>query len=656
MSEQVIQNNFQATNELQQQIKDFLSLKRYTYIKQVGSNFYSKVIYAYSQVLKENFAIKIIIYQHFEDEQLKKIKNEIYKYSNLIDKSNYNIQIYEQIEDPNQKFIGFVYDYFDCNLESILDSNQFTFDQVVNLTKQLLECLSIFQEKNAIHCNIKPQNILFNKSECKFVIVDYGVSYLLEQILSQKTKSILGSNAAYQSPELLDKQEPFDIKSDVFSVGLIITEALLKRRLQGREHINLKLYSLERGMEEQQKKENELFLQQILFKMVNPDLNKRLIPSQLLDCLKIFYYNQDCLKTINICSIQCFQVNKIEEMVYAIQYEKIEVILKNKNITAEGAHQLQSNLIKCQNLTFLILDLQTNAIGIEGATHIGFSLKQLKNLTSLHLNLSENYIQVQGINEIGLGLSCLHQLQDLKLNFCDNKIGVQGAQWFASRLHDLKLIKSLDLNLDSNDIQSVGVQYIIQSLQKNTKIESLRLSLYQNNICQIGVNSIEQFIQKLNKLVYLNINLCDNDIQDPGANSIGNCLEKLKNLKRLYLNLNKNNIKKQGASNLFKGLQQCVNITELSVVLKNNKVGKEGAADLVSALGHLKNMSILKLDFCNSEFDYDSFKRLAYCLSKQTNLKQINIDLRQNELIQQDKRYFQSQIQKLKLEDLLLEI
>ncbi|KAL4435534.1 hypothetical protein ABPG74_020310 [Tetrahymena malaccensis] len=657
MSEKEIQNKYEFKSEFLQQIKDFLSVNKYSYLKEIGSNYYSKIIYAYQLCLKQNFIIKIVLNYQYENMKFRSIKDMITEYSKLLEENKYYFQIYEQIEDPKQQFFGFVYDYQDCNLANILDSNQFSLDQVVYLTKQLLESLAAFQIKNIIHKNIKPENILFNKSENRFVIVDYVVSHIFDEILSQKTKSLIGFNITYKAPELIGNQKSFSIKSDVFSIGLIITEAFLKRRLQAMEHIHLKLSSLKDGMYQIDQADQQKFLEQVLFKMVEPDENQRLDPFQLLQILQQFSYTQYCLEDLNIESqLGSVQINQIGDIINIHQCENVDIILKNKNITVEGANTISSSLINCQNLTSLNLDLQTNQIGAEGAKYLRDGMQQLKKLTLFHLNLSENNIQHNGATFIGQGLSFLHQIRDLKLNLCDNKIESQGIKGIASNLQGLKLIEYLDINLDCNNILSEGVIFLINYIENNINIKSLQLSLYQNNISGEATQYISKYISKLNNLTYLNINLCDNQILDLGANCIGNGLNKLRNLKILHLNLSKNNIQHQGASNLFNGLSKCTNIEDLNLSLKNNSVYNDGVKSFIIALRNLNNLSSLKLDLCKCKIGSSFLVNLAPVFSKLIQISNVYLDLRFNDLAQIDIQQFNYQIQKLEIKDIVVQV
>ncbi|WDS37670.1 serine/threonine-protein kinase [Pseudoxanthomonas sp.] len=80
-----------------------------------------------------------------------------------------------------------------------------------------------------VHCDLKPSNILITDDGAP-VLLDFGVSRLLDH--AEQGQDELYASPVYASPELLRSDVQVDVTSDVFSLGVILTELLSDRALQ----------------------------------------------------------------------------------------------------------------------------------------------------------------------------------------------------------------------------------------------------------------------------------------------------------------------------------------------------------------------------------------------------------------------------------------
>ena len=81
----------------------------------------------------------------------------------------------------------------------------FTEDEIKNISKQLLNILKELHEKNIIHCDIKPENIIYNDKTGKVSLIDF------------EGKSTTG----YSSPEQI-KGYTITNKTDLWSLGVTL--------------------------------------------------------------------------------------------------------------------------------------------------------------------------------------------------------------------------------------------------------------------------------------------------------------------------------------------------------------------------------------------------------------------------------------------------
>ena len=103
----------------------------------------------------------------------------------------------------------------------------------INIVNALIDCKSI----QIIHRDIKPQNILINKSG-HIKLCDFGTSRLLED--SFATTATIGT-FLYCPPERFDDSiEKYDVRTDVWSLGLTLAEiGYGKYPLDVPEHTNI---------------------------------------------------------------------------------------------------------------------------------------------------------------------------------------------------------------------------------------------------------------------------------------------------------------------------------------------------------------------------------------------------------------------------------
>lgn len=99
------------------------------------------------------------------------------------------------------------------------------FDRLRRTLAQLVDALEYLHRQGAVHCDVKPSNVLVTP-EGRVVLIDFGLfsTFGSRERLSQTDIRMAGT-AAYMAPELSEFIEP-DPALDWYSVGIMLFEAL----------------------------------------------------------------------------------------------------------------------------------------------------------------------------------------------------------------------------------------------------------------------------------------------------------------------------------------------------------------------------------------------------------------------------------------------
>jgi serine/threonine-protein kinase PpkA len=94
--------------------------------------------------------------------------------------------------------------------------------------------LVAIHEAGIMHLDLKPQNVMF-RNDGSLVLVDFGVSLLIDRITVSQLEQTLGT-PAYVSPEQV-LGEPCDGRTDLYSLGAMLYEMLTGQRMYAASNI-----------------------------------------------------------------------------------------------------------------------------------------------------------------------------------------------------------------------------------------------------------------------------------------------------------------------------------------------------------------------------------------------------------------------------------
>ncbi len=195
---------------------------RYEIIESLGTGGMGKVYRAYDNKVKEEIAIKLLKPEISQNEKvIERFSNEI-RLSRKITHKNV-CRMHDLNEAEGTQYITMEYVPGE-DLKSFLKRvGHLPLRKAINIGRQVCEGLAEAHSLGVIHRDLKPQNIMVDKSGNP-KIMDFGIARLL------KAEGITGEGAIigtpeYMSPEQVEGKET-DQRSDIYSLGVVLYEML----------------------------------------------------------------------------------------------------------------------------------------------------------------------------------------------------------------------------------------------------------------------------------------------------------------------------------------------------------------------------------------------------------------------------------------------
>ncbi|EAS05584.2 kinase domain protein (macronuclear) [Tetrahymena thermophila SB210] len=471
----------------QDSIKELLNQYNYEYIALQGIKQSSQVIIAFSQKLQCNVAIEIfkILNTQKNGINLQELNQQITS-NQQFRNEKYAMCIIELIYDRKQGLLGIVTELFDSDLITILDLNVLNIDQIIAMTYQLIKGILLISENVIKSSYISSDSIVFSKSKNCFLIVDHEAKV---NLITQPVK--------------VESKETDSVQNSVFSIGLLVTETLIQRRLTSIEQMYLKHQNIFEVLPSLKNSKHFEFISKILYQMLQSARNKMFHLQALLQIIDEFDIDENSLKSMKLKNKNAkLIINTISDIIKATNYYD-ELELNLHSFKTEQATSIAQNLEKCQNVTTFDINLGWIYITIEGATDILKILQKCQKIISLGLNLRGNRLGAEGVKIIGEGLQMCQNLSSLNISLNSNNLDAEGAKQLGVSLEKCLNITYLNIDLSNNKLGVEGAQYIGFSLKKCQNIKYLNLNLKWNFIEVEGAQSIEMSLQNCQNITFL---------------------------------------------------------------------------------------------------------------------------------------------------------
>jgi serine/threonine protein kinase len=214
---------------------------RYSLIKPIGQGAYGIVCSAKDTITGEPVAIKKIagIIENVTDckrtlREMKLLRH--FRHENVIAIKD----VYVPAADgPQFHDVYTVTELMDTDLHQIIASGQgLTDEHCQYFTYQILKALKHIHSANVLHRDLKPSNILVN-GNCDLKICDFGLARVANPDEESHNLTAYVATRWYRAPEIILTGRDYTNAVDMWSVGCILAEILLRRPLfPGRDHLH----------------------------------------------------------------------------------------------------------------------------------------------------------------------------------------------------------------------------------------------------------------------------------------------------------------------------------------------------------------------------------------------------------------------------------
>ena len=201
-----------------------IDIDGFTIVRRIGTGARSVIYMAVDETTKQTIALKRAVFENPEDLRIfEQIETEYYVARQL--DHPYLRRCYRLIRKRRfmrTRELLLTMEFFDG--QSLEEQERLSLGDVVLVFRMVATALNALHQKGFVHCDIKPNNILFNKTGT-IKIIDFGQSCKIGHI-----KKRIQGTPEYIAPEQV-RREHLSHRTDVFNLGATMYWALTGRHV-----------------------------------------------------------------------------------------------------------------------------------------------------------------------------------------------------------------------------------------------------------------------------------------------------------------------------------------------------------------------------------------------------------------------------------------
>ena len=199
--------------------KDILDVGGYTIIRRIGTGARSTIYLAADEEDGRKIALKRVIFERPEDSRIFEQVETEYKVAQMIDhpyvRKCYELRKIRSMFKVREMLLAMEY----VEAKHLEDCSTLSLGDVLLVFRMVADGLNAMHQHGIVHCDIKPNNILINKSGA-IKIIDLGQSCKIGTV-----KRRIQGTPDYIAPEQV-KRKPLGPKTDIFNLGATMYWAL----------------------------------------------------------------------------------------------------------------------------------------------------------------------------------------------------------------------------------------------------------------------------------------------------------------------------------------------------------------------------------------------------------------------------------------------
>jgi len=198
----------------------------YRIITQLGSGGMATVYKAYHAALDRYVAIKVMHQALKEDPNfLGRFQREAKIVARL--EHPHIVPIYDFSEHEGQPYLVMRFVEGET-LKSRMQAGKLTLPQVLDIMRPVCQALDYAHNQGVLHRDIKPSNILITPQNGVF-LTDFGLAKIAQTGESTLSQDMMVGTPQYISPEQAQGRSDLDVRTDIYSLGVVLYELLVGR-------------------------------------------------------------------------------------------------------------------------------------------------------------------------------------------------------------------------------------------------------------------------------------------------------------------------------------------------------------------------------------------------------------------------------------------
>jgi serine/threonine protein kinase len=216
---------------------------RYEVRRLLGQGGMGAVYEAYDSVVKEPVALKVLLQELAQDESARERFIREARISRQLSHKNiirvHDMSLIDDCLCISMEFVdGMDLRRFLADREN--RKSPLSVKELQLLARSICDAM-VYAHELTVHRDLKPENILISR-QGKVKVSDFGIATLMNVSESQMTRGALGT-AYYMAPEQITARGRVDPRADIYSLGVILYEALCGKIPIGRFHAPRELRS-----------------------------------------------------------------------------------------------------------------------------------------------------------------------------------------------------------------------------------------------------------------------------------------------------------------------------------------------------------------------------------------------------------------------------